>query len=182
MGFRESFTTEWLSVYTWQILLHFPIVCALRELICADESQNIWAIHLVHVSIYCERESPSVVSNSLQPHGLYSPWNSPGQNTGIGSCFLLPGIFPTQGSNRGLLHCRILYQLSHEGGPLYIVLFIMFYYLCSKGFALLKTFCKYLEVTGYFSVHTTLLYFLECGWTLEKSSFIILSSKLGPFF
>ena len=47
---------------------------------------------------------------------LYSSWNSPGQNTGVGSHFLLQGIFPTQGSNPGLLHCRpILYQLSHRG-------------------------------------------------------------------
>ena len=61
-------------------------------------------------------ESYSVVSNSLQPHGLYSPWNSPGQNTGMGSLSFLQGIFPTQGSNPGLLHCRwILYQLSHKG-------------------------------------------------------------------
>ena len=37
---------------------------------------------------------------------LYSPWNSPGQNTGVGSLSLLQGIFPTQGSNQGLLHCR----------------------------------------------------------------------------
>ena len=36
---------------------------------------------------------------TLQPHGLYSPWNSPGQNTGMGRFSLLPGIFPTQGSN-----------------------------------------------------------------------------------
>ena len=63
-------------------------------------------------------ESHSVVSNSLQPHGLYSPWNSPGQNTGMGSLSLLQGIFPTQGLNPGLLHCRwILYQLSHKGSP-----------------------------------------------------------------
>ena len=61
-------------------------------------------------------ESPSVVSDSLWPHGLYSPWNSPGQNTGVGSCSLLQEIFPTQGLNLGLLHCRwILYQLSHKG-------------------------------------------------------------------
>ena len=61
--------------------------------------------------------SRSVVSDSLWPHGLYSPWNSPGQNTGVGSLSLLQGIFPTQGSNPGLLHCRrILYQLSHKGG------------------------------------------------------------------
>ena len=47
-----------------------------------------------------------VMSNSLQPHGLYSPWNSLGQNTGVGSLFLLQGIFPTQESNQGLLHCN----------------------------------------------------------------------------
>ena len=55
---------------------------------------------------------------SLWLHGLYSPWNSPGQNTGVGSHSLLQGIFPTQGSNPGLPHCRwILYQLSHKGSP-----------------------------------------------------------------
>ena len=47
-----------------------------------------------------------------------STWNSPGQNTGAGSLSLLQGIFPTQGSNPGLLHYRrILYQLSHNGSP-----------------------------------------------------------------
>ena len=56
------------------------------------------------------------MSNSLGPHGLHSPGNPPGQNTGVGSLFLLQGIFPTQGSNPGLPHCRcILYQLSHQG-------------------------------------------------------------------
>ena len=50
-----------------------------------------------------------------QQYLLYSPWNSPGQNIGVGSLFLLQGIFPTQGSNPGLLHCRwILYQQSHK--------------------------------------------------------------------
>ena len=44
-------------------------------------------------------------SYSWQPHGQYSPWNPPGQNTGVGSLSLLQGIFPTQGSNPGLLHC-----------------------------------------------------------------------------
>ena len=63
-------------------------------------------------------ESHSVVSDSLQPHGLYSPWNSPGQNTGVGSRSLLQVIFPSQGLNPGLPHCRqILYQLSHQGSP-----------------------------------------------------------------
>ena len=66
----------------------------------------------------CETESSSVVSDSWRPHGLHSPWNSPGQNTGVGSCSLLQGIFPTQGSNPGLPHCRrILYCLSHQVSP-----------------------------------------------------------------
>ena len=61
-------------------------------------------------------ESRSVMSNYLQPHELYSPWNSPGQNTGEGSLSLLQGMFPTQGLNPGLLHCRqVLYQLNHKG-------------------------------------------------------------------
>ena len=43
------------------------------------------------------------------------PWNSPGKNTGVDSHSHLQGIFPTQGSNSGLLHCRqILYHLSHQ--------------------------------------------------------------------
>jgi len=60
-------------------------------------------------------ESHSVLFNSLRPHGLYSPWNSPGQNIGAGSLSLLQGIFLTQESNWGLLHCRqIFYQLSYQ--------------------------------------------------------------------
>ena len=60
----------------------------------------------------------------LWPHGPYPtrllcPWNSPGKNTGMSSLSLIQGIFPTQGSNPGLLHCRrILYQLSHQGSPI----------------------------------------------------------------
>ena len=60
-----------------------------------------------------ESESCSVLLDSLWPH---SPWNSPGQNNGVGSLSLLQGIFPTQGSNSGLPHCRkIIYQLNHQG-------------------------------------------------------------------
>ena len=63
-------------------------------------------------------ESHSVMSNSLWPHGLYSPWNPPGQNTGVGSLSLLQGITPTQGSNPVLPHCKqTLYHLSHQGTP-----------------------------------------------------------------
>ena len=69
-------------------------------------TNNFWGI-LVKVKVA-----------QLRPQGLYSPWNSPGQSTGVRSLSLLQGIFPTQGSNPGLLHCRqILYQLSHKGSP-----------------------------------------------------------------
>ena len=65
-----------------------------------------------------ETESRSVMSDSLQPRGLYSPWNFPGQNPGEGSLSLLWRISPTQGSDPGLLHSRqILYLLSHKRSP-----------------------------------------------------------------
>ena len=58
------------------------------------------------------------MSNSLQPHGLYSPRNSPGQNTEMGSLPLSQGIFATQGSNPGLPCCRwMFHHLSHQGNP-----------------------------------------------------------------
>ena len=76
------------------------------------------AVLCLFVFTQSESESCSVASVSLPPHGLYSPWNSPGQNSGVGSLSLLLGIFPTQGSNPGLSHYRqILYQLTDKGSP-----------------------------------------------------------------
>ena len=120
-----------------------------KDLIEAEKIKKRWQEYTES-----ESESCSVLSDSLQPDGLYSPWNSPGLNTGVGTFpfsrgSLDPGIeprspalqadslptreaqeywnglpiplqwiFPTQESNRGLLHCRrILYQLSYEGSP-----------------------------------------------------------------
>ena len=69
-------------------------------------------------AVKSESESRSVVSDSLQPHGLHSSWNSPGQNTRMGSLSLFQWILPTQKSNQGLLHCRwILFQLSYQESP-----------------------------------------------------------------
>ena len=49
---------------------------------------------------------------------LLRPWDFQGKSTGVGCHFLLQGIFPTQGSNPGLSHCRqMLYCLSHQGSP-----------------------------------------------------------------
>ena len=64
--------------------------------------------------IQVESESCSVMSNSLQPHELYSPWNSLWQDTGMGNLSLLQIIFPTQGLNLGLLHCRWIFFLPAE--------------------------------------------------------------------
>ena len=61
---------------------------------------SIWPSHPTGFSLGLSPESESesylVVSDSLRPHGLYSLWNSPSQNTGVGSCSLLQGMFPTQ--------------------------------------------------------------------------------------
>ena len=98
-------------------------------------------------NITCQKvksESCSVVSDFLRPHGLQSPWNSPGQNTGVGSLSLLQGILPTQGSNPGLPHCRqILYQLTYGGRPTqvkavinsspYLTVLLVFYLLSILG-------------------------------------------------
>ena len=74
---------------------------------------------------FIESESHSAMSDSLPPHGLYYPWNSPGQNTEVGSLSILQGIFSTQGSNPGLLHCRwSLYRLSHQGSRSFGWLFV----------------------------------------------------------
>ena len=65
-----------------------------------------------------EHESCLVMPDFLQIHGLYSLWNYPSQNTGVGWLSLLQGIFQTQELNPGLPHCRqILYQMSHKGSP-----------------------------------------------------------------
>ena len=73
-----------------------------------------------------ESVSGSVLSNSVTPwavlHWPFYPWNSPGKNTGVVSQSLLQGIFLTQGSKLGLLHCRqILYSLSHQRSSLKVL-------------------------------------------------------------
>ena len=80
-------------------------------------TERISLTHCLATAWKCE--SRSVVSDSLQPHGLYRPRDSPGQNTGVGSHSLLQRIFPTQRLNPGRPHYRqILYLLSHQGSPL----------------------------------------------------------------
>ena len=80
--------------------------------------------YLIIIPYYIDDEvkvKVAVLSDSLWPHELYNPQNSPGQNTGVGNLSLLQGIFPTQGSNPDLPQCRwLLYQLSHQGSPVWM--------------------------------------------------------------
>ena len=94
--------------------MHWP------ECFRVSEFSWIWNKNLAKTvpHTFIESESGSVVSDSLWPQGLYSPWNSLGQNTGVGSLSLLQQIFLTQKSDSGLPLCRwITYQLSHKGSP-----------------------------------------------------------------
>ena len=104
---------QWLRLCTSNAGAWFPSL--VRELDLTDVN---WRFRMLQWRPGEVDQRCSVLSDSLWPHGLHSPWNSPGQNTGVGSLSLLQGIFPTQGSNPGLPHCRqILYQLSHQGSP-----------------------------------------------------------------
>ena len=102
------------SDFTDCIALSYSISYKYKELIHNFIFVHIWSI------------SRSVVSDTLWPRGLQPtrllcPWNPQGQNTGVGSFSLLQGIFLTQGSNPGLLHCRqILYHLNYWGRSVHI--------------------------------------------------------------
>ena len=91
--------------------------------VCLHQTNKQKSLRMFKVSSFsalseAASESRSVVTNSLWPHGLYSPWNSLDHNTGVGSLSLLQGIFATQGSNPGLPHCRQFpYHLSQQGSP-----------------------------------------------------------------
>ena len=108
--FLYNFSIFWQLVL-WQFLKNSGNVCFLDK-----NHIFIWTTTSIYYTVFAV--SCSVVSNSLQPHGLYSPLNSLGQITGVGNLSLLQGIFPTQGSNPDLPHCgQILYQLSHKVIP-----------------------------------------------------------------
>ena len=97
--------------FSWSCLVILSLFCS--PVIYIPVYSMLFAHHHDH-----DCESCSVLSDSLWPHGLNSPWNSLGQNIRMGSLSHLQGLFPTQGSNPGLPHCRwILYQLSHKRNP-----------------------------------------------------------------
>ena len=92
------------------VILGFPWGSAGKESTCNAENQSLipglGSKELLPTPVFCPEEF----------HGLYWTWDSPGQNTGVGSLSLLQEIFPTQRLNPGFPHCRwILYQLSYKG-------------------------------------------------------------------
>ena len=106
--------------------------------------------------------SRSVVSDSLQPHGLYvahqvlHPWNFPGKSTGVGCHFLLQGIFPTQGSNLGLPNCRqMLYHLSHQGIYMWVICIFLSVIFMILNLIIWKAY--YLWGGGKQNIYTTLI-------------------------
>ena len=130
-----SFRVDWLDLLavqgTLKSLLQYHKFKSINSLalsllygpthihICESESHSVMPlrpdciVHGTHVQLFA-----SVQLFATQLYILYSPWNSPGQNTGMVSLSFLQGIFLTQGSNLDLLHCRrILYQLNHKGSP-----------------------------------------------------------------
>ena len=109
MLIKEHFFKTEMCSYTWvqRYLLKFQYIA-------------VWSI-ISHPTLKCvpvfaiyrsrRSESRSLMSDTLRPHGLYSPWNSPRQNTGVDSLSLLQGIFPTQGSYPGLHTAGIFFTI-----------------------------------------------------------------------
>ena len=82
-----------------------------------------------------ESESRSVMSNSVTPWTarLLCPWNSLSKKSGVSCHSLLQGIFPTQGSNPGLQHCRqILYHWSHQRGYVIACILSLLCFSCQR--------------------------------------------------
>ena len=125
---RES-SQPWDQTNVSLIAGRFFTIWATRE---AQGYQDISSIRTEWVNEWTRKAHAQYGSQSflLQPSDtkretsrmpnllIFSPWNSLGQNTGVGNLSFLQGIFPTQGSYPGLMHCRqILYQLSHKESP-----------------------------------------------------------------
>ena len=85
------------------------------------KTTNRYHLKLVRMAIIKKiyKQSMELINSIQNVQNRYSPWNSPGQNTGVGSSSLLKGIFLMQGSNPGHPHCRrILYQLRQKESPI----------------------------------------------------------------
>ena len=113
----------------WTMVGVFLQDLALGKIPCPLNHCRVWALWswswaTVRFFNLCEHSVASVVSDSLQPYGLWPArllcsWNFPGKNTGVSCHSLLQDISLTQGSNPGSYIGRhILYSLSHQGSPI----------------------------------------------------------------
>ena len=105
-------------------LFHFsPLGTINLHLEFSKAMMILWFVFLVNISLALCLVAQSCPTLCDSMHGLHlarllCSWDSPGKNTVVGCHALLQGIFPTQGSNPGLLHCRqILYHSSYLGSP-----------------------------------------------------------------
>ena len=112
---RENLHESWPCGCSPSRACHAPPSISFRE--------ALWGGPALPSLGHCAMLSGSVVSDSLQPHGLQPTrllclWNSLDKNNGRGSHSFLQGFFPTQGLSPGLPHYKqILYSLSHQGSP-----------------------------------------------------------------
>ena len=102
-------------------MLHFSFTT--KQVFLVFHLDSFFSVTMMYLSLVkSESVSCSVLSDSLRPHEpsrLLRPRNFLGKNNGVDSHSILQGMFPTQGLNLGLLHCRqIFYYLSHQGNPL----------------------------------------------------------------
>ena len=160
-GHKKSDTTERLSLNTIYMLLYTCEQAPFQEHVRKSNKSSLMS------------EWKSLSRVWLFATSQTCPWNSPGQNTGVGNLSLLQRIFPTQGSNRGLLHCRrILYQLSHQGNPVYSTgNYIQYSVINHDGerICLTESFCCIVEINSivnqlYFSELFKNLFKKESAW------------------
>ena len=100
-----------MGVFYWILIyMCYPLSSFFQILGSCSLKSNRWfepkLILVLSVSVSCSVMPDSLRPHGLQPTSLLCPWDFPGKNTGMGCHFLLQGIFPTQGSNPGLLYCR----------------------------------------------------------------------------
>ena len=113
------------------------------------------------------------MSDSLQSHRLYSPWDSPGQNPGVGSLSLLQGIFPTQESNPGLLHFAGRFFTSWATREAYDIKILMTF---KRQFFVFMHFCSNVEVDCLNVISQSSLP-IATGWIRQRSRGFLLDMK-----
>ena len=118
-----------MALWLWTVYRSQPFCVPVSRM--ANSRGCSWSTHWLYTYICMNRfrfgglEANIILRSEVKWKSLsrvqlfVTPWNLPGQNTGVGSPFLRQGTFPTQGLNLDLPHCRwILYQLSHRGSPI----------------------------------------------------------------